>query len=303
MITLCESSSTVERHLPKVVVASSNLVFRSKNRNSSLRLEFHCPYGFIALLAIGALRKGDLMVKKFLSVLLIFLMCICLFACEKSDSGGNTDGNTDGKSTETLDDGTEKNDDGKNDEKENSMKIVITLDDDRTIKLELYPEIAPISVANFLSLVDSGHYTNTIFHRVIEGFMIQTGWLGYNGENLFMLDDTPTIKGEFSENGVKNELSHTAGTISMARSSNMDSASAQFFICSDDSRSLDGKYAAFGRVLGEDDLAVVRAISQVPNGRTALGGINFDNFPFVVENGEVVDLLLIRIKSIARMEE
>ncbi|MBR5344921.1 MAG: peptidylprolyl isomerase [Clostridia bacterium] len=113
------------------------------------------------------------------------------------------------------------------------------------IYVELYPEIAPITVENFLSLVDQGFYNGLTFHRIIKGFMIQGGDPAGNGTG----GSSRKIKGEFSSNGVANDLSHTRGIISMARSSNMDSASSQFFIVHADSTYLDGKYAAFGKVL------------------------------------------------------
>ena len=112
------------------------------------------------------------------------------------------------------------------------------------IKAELYPEIAPNTVNNFISLVKKGFYNGLIFHRVINGFMIQGGCpdgTGMGGPNY-------SIKGEFSQNGVKNEISHVRGTISMARSQAMDSASSQFFIVQTDSTYLDGQYAGFGTV-------------------------------------------------------
>lgn len=121
------------------------------------------------------------------------------------------------------------------------------------ITLELYADIAPITVANFKKLADGGIYDGTIFHRVIRGFMIQGGdptGTGYGDKTL------NTIKGEFSENGVKNNLSHDRGVISMARSTKPNSASSQFFICDSGNYkgSLDGKYAAFGRVIAGMDV-------------------------------------------------
>ena len=122
--------------------------------------------------------------------------------------------------------------------------FTITMENGGVIKGELYPEIAPESVKNFISLSNSGFYDGLIFHRVIAGFMIQggdpdgrgTGGPGY------------CIKGEFSANGVKNDLSHLRGVISMARAQPFDSAGSQFFICHADSQFLDGQYAAFGKV-------------------------------------------------------
>ena len=123
--------------------------------------------------------------------------------------------------------------------------FVITMEDGREMKGELYPEIAPQSVGNFIALANSGFYDGLIFHRVIPGFMIQggdpkgtgTGGPGYR------------IKGEFAMNGVRNPLKHTYGVLSMARSMMPDSAGSQFFIMTSDSPHLDGSYAAFGKVL------------------------------------------------------
>lgn len=126
------------------------------------------------------------------------------------------------------------------------MNPVVTFEmaDGGIIKAELYPEIAPNTVANFISLVQKGFYDGVIFHRVIPGFMIQGG----DPEGTGRGGSDETIKGEFSENGVENNISHERGVISMARSSDPDSASSQFFIVQSDSTYLDGQYAAFGHV-------------------------------------------------------
>ena len=130
-------------------------------------------------------------------------------------------------------------------EETNYVKLVT--DEDEVVLIELYPDIAPITVKNFQGLVKNKYYDGLIFHRVIKDFMIQTGdptGTGYGGSE-------EKIKGEFSSNGVKNSLKHEHGVISMARQSNdMDSASSQIFICaSDNVEFLDGDYAAFGRVI------------------------------------------------------
>ena len=136
--------------------------------------------------------------------------------------------------------------------------VTITMEDGSIIKVELYPEIAPNTVANFISLVKKGFYDGLTFHRVIRGFMIQggcpqgtgTGGPGYH------------IKGEFSGNGVQNNLKHTKGVISMARAMDPNSAGSQFFIMHEDSPHLDGQYAAFGKVVegidAVDYIATVR---------------------------------------------
>lgn len=135
----------------------------------------------------------------------------------------------------------------------------ITMEDGGVITLELYGDTAPITVNNFIKHADKGTYDGTIFHRVISGFMIQGGdptGTGYGDPSI------ATIKGEFSSNGVRNNLSHSRGVISMARSNNKNSASTQFFICHADATDLDGDYAAFGRVIAGMD--VVDRIAAVP---------------------------------------
>ena len=123
-----------------------------------------------------------------------------------------------------------------------------------TIILELYPETAPITVANFVKLAREGFYDGLTFHRIIAGFMIQGGDPKGNGTG----GSAETIKGEFAQNGVENPLKHERGVISMARSSMPDSASSQFFIMHEDAPHLDGAYAAFGRVIS--GMEVVDAI-------------------------------------------
>ncbi|MCM1577381.1 MAG: peptidylprolyl isomerase [Ruminococcus sp.] len=123
--------------------------------------------------------------------------------------------------------------------------VIIEMENGKKIKLELYPDKAPLSVENFEKLVKQGFYDGLIFHRVISGFMIQGGCPDGTG----MGGPGWHIKGEFSSNGVKNDLKHTRGTLSMARSANPDSAGSQFFIMHQDAPHLDGQYAAFGRVV------------------------------------------------------
>ena len=132
----------------------------------------------------------------------------------------------------------------------------ITMKDGGVIKLELYPEIAPESVRNFISLANSGFYDGLIFHRVISGFMIQGGDPKGNGTG----GPGYCIKGEFSANGVRNDLLHERGVLSMARAKAYDSAGSQFFIMHQDYPSLNGQYAAFGRVTS--GMEVVDAIAS-----------------------------------------
>ncbi len=123
--------------------------------------------------------------------------------------------------------------------------VVIELENGKKIKIELYPDKAPITVENFLKLVGEGFYDGLIFHRVIKGFMIQGGDPNGDGTG----GSKKTIKGEFASNGVKNDLKHERGVISMARTKAPNSASSQFFIMHEDAPYLDGEYAAFGRVV------------------------------------------------------
>lgn len=122
--------------------------------------------------------------------------------------------------------------------------VTITMENGDVIKAELYPEVAPNTVNNFISLVQKGYYDGLIFHRVIRGFMIQGGCPQGTG----MGGPGYSIKGEFSQNGVKNDLKHTEGVLSMARSMMPNSAGSQFFIMHKDAPHLDGAYAAFGKV-------------------------------------------------------
>lgn len=135
--------------------------------------------------------------------------------------------------------------------------VVIEMENGNEIKLELYPEKAPITVANFLKLVGEGFYDGLIFHRVIRGFMIQGG----DPEGTGMGGSDEKIKGEFRANGVPNDIRHVRGVISMARSKMPDSASSQFFIVHENAPHLDGQYAAFGRVV--EGMETVDEIAEV----------------------------------------
>lgn len=138
-----------------------------------------------------------------------------------------------------------------------SQNPIVTIETTKgTISAELFPEIAPNTVRNFISLINHNFYDGLIFHRVIEGFMIQGGCPDGNG----MGGPGYGIKGEFAMNGFKNDLKHSAGVLSMARSQMPDSAGSQFFIMHKDAPHLDGSYAAFGKVT--DGMEVVNAIAQ-----------------------------------------
>ena len=127
----------------------------------------------------------------------------------------------------------------------NNPVVTIEMENGGVMKVELYPETAPNTVANFISLVEKGFYNGTIFHRVIPGFMIQGG----APEGTGMGGPGYRIKGEFTANRFQNDLKHTKGVISMARSGHPDSAGSQFFIMVDDAPHLDGQYASFGKVI------------------------------------------------------
>lgn len=137
-------------------------------------------------------------------------------------------------------------------------KVVITMEDGRTMEGELYPETAPKTVENFEKLANEGFYDGLKFHRVIPGFMIQGGDPRGNGTG----GPGYTIKGEFSGNGFKNDLKHSRGVLSMARAMDPDSAGSQFFIMHADAPHLDGQYAAFGKIT--KGLDTVDAIAKTP---------------------------------------
>ncbi|MGI6000723.1 peptidylprolyl isomerase [Lachnoclostridium sp. An131] len=136
--------------------------------------------------------------------------------------------------------------------------VTFEMENGGVIKAELYPEIAPNTVNNFLSLVNKGFYNGLCFHRVIEGFMIQGGCPDGNG----MGGPGYSIRGEFAQNGFSNDLKHTPGVLSMARAMHPDSAGSQFFIMHKTSPHLDGAYAAFGKVI--EGMDIVNQIAQTP---------------------------------------
>lgn len=176
------------------------------------------------------------------SVLLIIICLVAFCSCNGDEASENT------SKGETTVDNSKLND---------TVYAEITMENGGVIKLELYHNVAPITVENFVKLADSNFYDGLIFHRVISGFMIQGGDPKGNGTG----GSGTNIKGEFSANGVANSLSHTRGVISMARAMAPDSASSQFFICHADSVFLDGNYAAFGKVT--EGMDVVDAIASV----------------------------------------
>ena len=158
----------------------------------------------------------------------------------------------------------------------------IVVKDYGTISLELYADIAPITVSNFAKLVNDGFYDGLTFHRIIEGFMIQGGDPLGNGTG----GSDENIKGEFAMNGVQNSISHVRGTISMARATSYNSASSQFFIMQEDTPSLDGQYAAFGKVT--DGIEIVDKICEDTQVEDSNGTVLKENQP-VIEKITMID--------------
>lgn len=167
-------------------------------------------------------------------------------------------------------------------------KVRLILENGKHLDIEVYEDIAPISASNFLKLVDAKYYDGVIFHRIIRDFMVQTGGYKLDGDELYEADETASIKGEFQSNGVKNDLKHTLGVVSMARTSIKDSASSQFFICTADAPHLNGEYAAFGKVVGEESYKVLEELNQA---RTEFISNMFADFPYPI----------IKIKTIERI--
>ncbi len=142
--------------------------------------------------------------------------------------------------------------------------VTITMESGDVMKAMLYPQTAPNTVNNFISLINKGFYNGLIFHRVIEGFMIQGGDPDGNGTG----GPGYSIPGEFNQNGVENNLKHTRGVLSMARAGHPDSAGSQFFIMHKNAPHLDGAYAAFGKVIeGEDVIDRIASVPTAPNDR------------------------------------
>jgi len=169
----------------------------------------------------------------------IFLLAMILISC-----GSQTKDESD-RQEEVDDSNTEKSGSDEQRSKDENPVVTITMENDEQIRIELYPDIAPNTVNNFISLIEDGFYDGMIFHRVIPDFMIQGGDPDGNGTG----GPGYSIKGEFDSNGFDNDLKHTRGVISMARSQSPDSAGSQFFIMVNDSPNLDGDYAGFGEVI------------------------------------------------------
>lgn len=168
-------------------------------------------------------------------------------------------------------------------------KLQIELRNGKVMNLELDEENAPISCENFLKYVNDGFYNGTIFHRVIENFMIQGG--GFTDDEPGLREKKSTysaIKGEFDMNGVKNPIKHKIGTISMARTFIPNSATSQFFICVAPCDYLDGQYAAFGRLTDEESIKVAKEISEVKT-HSWRGYDDIPDDPIVIKTIKVIE--------------
>lgn len=183
--------------------------------------------------------------KRWMPILFVMMgLLLALTACGQNDKGTENSSNGAGapeaeqpKETEVKENVPDPN--------ASHPIVTIEMDSGKTIKLELYPEVAPNTVNNFISLVKKGFYDGTGFHRVIPGFMIQGGDPDGNGTG----GPEYAIAGEFTSNGFQNDLKHTTGVLSMARAQDPNSAGSQFFIMVADAPSLDGEYASFGKVI------------------------------------------------------
>lgn len=227
--------------------------------------------------------------KRFVGLTIAVVMAIFLLAgCGKdspqaqggaaNDSGGQGSADTQGG----TDAGGSQNSSAQAIDPAGLHHVEITVRDYGTISVELDGDAAPITVENFLKLAGDGFYDGLTFHRIMSGFMIQGGDPLGNGTG----GSDQTIKGEFSANGVENNLSHTRGAISMARSKVMDSARSQFFIVHEDSTSLDGQYACFGYVT--EGMEVVDAICEAVSVMDGNGLVAAEIQP-VIESIKVLD--------------
>lgn len=180
-----------------------------------------------------------------ISILMLFVIFAGCQSNNKKESTTNDESNH-----------TEKKE-ASHDKTDSRPIVTITMEDGREIAAELYPNIAHNTVNNFIELIEDEFYDGVIFHRVIPGFMIQSG----DPEGTGMGDPGYSIKGEFESNGVENDLKHEKGVLSMARRESPDSAGSQFFIMTGEAEHLDGDYAAFGQVI--DGMDVVEEIAEV----------------------------------------
>ena len=204
--------------------------------------------------------------KRISIILLAVVMTFSLYACGTSKSGNASDGQQNAQENQLT---------GKH-------HVVISVKGYGDIKIELDADVAPVTVTNFVKLAKDGFYDGLTFHRIISGFMIQGGDPKGDGTG----GSDTKIKGEFADNGVTNNLSHTRGAISMARSSSNNSASSQFFIVQSDSTYLDGQYAGFGTVTSGMDI-VDKICKDTPVTDTN-GTVEKENQP-VIDSIKVVD--------------
>lgn len=193
------------------------------------------------------------MIKKFLSILLAVLLILTMASCQKSPN------------PLPKDEGNKKDEQQQDSDDIDVSKLlplaVFTMEDGQVFEVELYKDVAPVTVDNFIKLIRSGFYDGTLIHRITNA-VIQGGGIFLDQENNEYQKHANNIVGEFLANGHKNNLSHTQGVISMARASNYNSATSQFFICYEDCPYYDGDYAAFGRV--RTGFNVIKDIASAP---------------------------------------
>lgn len=225
--------------------------------------------------------------KRFFTILTAVLLLVAAIGCAKTyaNSTGTTEtaGKTEEQPVAQATEAPAAQEPEKTEEDtnvKNNPIVTITMKDGGVMKLELYPDVAPNTVKNFISLANAGFYDGLIFHRIIAGFMIQGG--GYDAKGM-PVEPGYSIKGEFASNGFTNDLKHTRGVISMARTAVPDSAGSQFFIMHADAPHLDGEYAAFGMLLEGfdvlDSIATVRTgYNDVPVVFPVIESIRVDTF-------------------------
>ena len=224
--------------------------------------------------------------RKISSMLMTVLLgALCLTGCGSTDNNTAADRNVSSAAVSSPAADAESNVASDNEDSDllsGKHHIKIKVKDYGTISVELDADVAPITVTNFVDLAKDGFYDGLTFHRIISGFMIQGGDPLGNGTG----GSDKTIKGEFSENGVENSISHVRGTISMARSQDYDSASSQFFIMHKDNPGLDGQYAAFGTVT--KGMEVVDKICEDTQVEDENGTVAAENQP-VIKSIKVID--------------
>lgn len=222
--------------------------------------------------------------RHLLIILAFTFLSLITMACGSQNDEQATEQDNNENQTET-----EENT-NKSQSKEENPVVTITMENDEQIVIELYPDVAPNTVNNFISLVEDGFYDGLIFHRVIPDFMIQGGDPDGNGTG----GPGYGIKGEFSSNNFKNDLKHTRGVISMARSQSPDSAGSQFFIMQSDSGHLDGDYAGFGEVIEgmdtvDDIVSVDRDNSDKPEEDQIMKKVEVDTKGHEYDEPEVTE--------------